>query len=129
MTQGHFPLPHTIATSPPSSADSGPTFPRLKVKFTPRVTLPTNVAPQKPKPKALEETIKVVASLGRKIAISWSVNAASLLETGILPEGAQEAFEDSIGSWVLKVGHCVHLHLLISEPRPSGHRGCDMGNG
>jgi hypothetical protein len=69
------------------------------------VTLPSHIAPDKPKPKALEDTIKVVAQLGGKIAISWSVNAASLEEAESLPDGAQEAFEDSIGSWILKVSH------------------------
>ncbi|BEI90783.1 uncharacterized protein CcaverHIS019_0308530 [Cutaneotrichosporon cavernicola] len=101
MTQDTFPLPDFIHTSPPSLGGSNPTFPRLKVRCAPRVILPTHIAPDKPKPEALEKTIKVVAQLGAKIVISWSVDAASLEEADTLPEGAQLALEDRIGGWIL----------------------------
>lgn len=105
-------LPHFIHTSPPSSTELGTTFPRLKVKVAPRVTLLPDIAPQKPKPKSLEETIKIVAPLGAKITISWSVNASTLEETDSIPESDMHALEDCVGSWILAVG-CVFLRQCL----------------
>ncbi|KLT40692.1 hypothetical protein CC85DRAFT_143816 [Cutaneotrichosporon oleaginosum] len=103
MSQTSFPLSHSILTSSRSTVDSDHAFPRLKVRCTPRVSLPTLVAPLQPKPKPLEETIKVVAQLGAKIVLAWSVNTASLGTVDALPNGAQEAIERHIGGWIIKV--------------------------
>lgn len=103
-------LPRTIHTAQRSSTDPDINFPRLKVKVAPRVYLPPDIAPEKPKPKSLEETIKVVAPLGAKITVSWSINASALEETGMLPECDRHALEDCVGSWMLAVGP-PSLHL------------------
>ncbi|CAK9780765.1 unnamed protein product [Cutaneotrichosporon oleaginosum] len=111
MSQTSFPLSHSILTSSRSTVDSDHAFPRLKVRCTPRVSLPTLVAPLQPKPKPLEETIKVVAQLGAKIVLAWSVNTASLGTVDALPNGAQEAIERHIGGWIIK----NQAHLGIED--------------
>lgn len=119
-------LPHSLYTSPPTSTSPDTTFPRLKIKVIPRISLSTNLAPEKPKPKALEETIRIVAPLGAKIALSWSVKTAVLEDVDPLPEGGQHAFEDCIGSWILTVG-CPTLP--IAEIRTSSNWALPMPNG